>query len=153
MRPWTWKIGDEFQKYLAGFGDWQNVSCEEETPRFLTGTNKWSHCLQRSYRMKKKGEMVWRKNKKNVNRHAESEIMLRYKIGIVYQRVRYVSIPPSHFGSWNHESRPEGRTEKLLRGIVSTIRNEFQGGNYQHVKYSKEAQLDKNWKCPVIFDN
>lgn len=55
--------------------------------------------LAKELQNEKKGEMVWRKNKKNVNRHAESEIMLGYMIGIVYQRVRYVSIPPSHFGS------------------------------------------------------
>ena len=43
--------------------------------------------------------MVWGKDKKTVNRYAEFDIMSGHLIGIVYQRVRYVSIPPSHFGS------------------------------------------------------
>ena len=132
----------EFQKYLAELGDWWHVSCEEETPRILTGTNKWSFCLQRSYRMgKKKGEVVWGSDKKDVNRHNESDIMLGYRIGTIYQKVRYVRIPPSHFGSWNHESRSEGRTEKLLKGIVSTTRKEYQGGNYQQSNAAKKP----NW--------
>lgn len=143
----------EFQKYLAEFGDWWNVSCEEETLRILTDTNKWFTACKGITEWKRGGEVVWGKDKKDVNRHNESDITLGHLIGTIYQKVRYVRIPPSHFGSWNHESRSEGRTEKLLRGIVSTTRKEFQGGNYQHVKCNKKAQLDKNWKYPAIFDN
>lgn len=42
----------------------------------------------------KKGEEFWGKDNETVNRHAEFEIMLGHLIGIVYQRIRYVSIPP-----------------------------------------------------------
>lgn len=144
--------GDEFQKYLAGFGDWWNVTCEGETHRFLTGASKWLYCLQRSYRMKKR-EKIWERDK-NVNIHGKFEVMLGRLIRTVYQTVRYVSIPPWCFGTWSYESRIERWTEKVLRGIVSwkITREEFEGGTYEYVKH-KEAQIDRNWKCPVIFDN
>ena len=55
--------------------------------------------LAKELQNEKKGEVVWRKDKKNVNRPAESEIMLGYMIGIVYQRVRHVHISTHIFGS------------------------------------------------------